>query len=227
MEAEQSRPDESRGLRLWPGVVGAALIVIGLFVGLIFTIRLPDLASFGLLGAIIGTLVVFVWWLFFSRAPWPERLGALVLMIAFWFAMRPLLDRTILGGAMGALPAIAFTVFAVALVAWATATQGRSRGVRFASIVPAMLIAAGLCTLVRTSGIRGGGFEVHWRWTPTPEELLLAEAAEEVPAPPAEAPAAVTNELPLAKPNTVPTPGREPSGTGTSCRLAGVSRTSS
>jgi len=206
MEAEKSRRGQSGGLRLWPGIVAAALILIGLFVGLIFTISLPDLASFGLLGAIIGTLVVFVWWLFFSRAPWPERLGALVLMIAFWFAMRPLLDRSILGGAMGALPAIAFTVFAVALVAWAAATQGRSRGVRFASIVPAMLIAAGLCTLVRTSGIRGGGFEVHWRWTPTPEELLLAEAAEEVPAPPAEAPAAAFNELPLAKPNTVPTP---------------------
>ena len=144
MEAERSRPGESGGLRLWPGVVAAALIVIGLFVGLIFTISLPDLASFGLLGAIIGTLVVFVWWLFFSRAPWPERLGALVLMIAFWFAMRPLLDRTILGGAMGALPAIAFTVFAVALVAWAAATQGRSRGVRFASIFPAVNFRLGI-----------------------------------------------------------------------------------
>jgi outer membrane protein assembly factor BamB len=171
-------------LRLWPGLAGAAVVVLGLFIGLLFTISMPDAAAIGLAGSIVGTLTVFLWWLFFSRASWSERLGAVTLMIVAWVATRPLLDRSIIGGAMGALPVIGFTVFAVALVAWAATTQDLSRKLRLVSIVAAMLIAGGLCTLVKTAGVRGGGFEFHWRWTPTPEERLLAEGNDIAPLPP-------------------------------------------
>src|SRR5439155_24813244 len=44
--------------------------------------------------------------------------------------------------------------------------------------------------LIRTAGIRGGaGSEFHWRWTPTPEQLLLARGGDEPkPLPPSTAP---------------------------------------
>jgi len=202
---ELSSARRNERLRLWPGVVAAIMIVVGLFVGLVFTITSPDAAAVGLVAAIVGTLVVFVWWLFFSRAPWFERLGALALMIASWVAMRPLLDRSIIGGAMGALPVIAFTVFAVALVVWITATKNLSHRLRVVWIIPAMLIAAGLCTVVKTAGIRGGGFEFHWRWTPTPEERLLAEGNDEIaitPAVPAPETTAVLHEPASARANS-------------------------
>ena len=109
------------------------VIVIGLFLGLGFTITLPDVAGIGMVSSIVGTLIVLIWWLFFSRAPRLERLGAMAVMIAAWFAMRPLLDRSIIGGAMGALPVLGFTVFAVALVVWAGGTRNHSRGIRRAS----------------------------------------------------------------------------------------------
>jgi len=202
MEGEGLRTDKGENLRLWPGVVAAAVIVIGLFIGLLFTVAFPDLAAGGLLASIIGTLVVFVWWLFFSRARWFERLGAMALLIAAWFAMRPFLDRSIIGGAMGGLPFIAFTVFAVALVAWAAVTRNLSHRSRVVWILPAMLIAAALCTVVKTAGIRGGGFEFHWRWTPTPEERLLAEAKDEVATPPTPVITTVVTEPATAKTNT-------------------------
>jgi hypothetical protein len=90
-------------LRLWPGIAAGALIVMGFTIGILLNLAMPDIAGLGILGAVIGMLAVFVWWLFFSRAPWSERLSAIVVMIAAWFAMRPFLDKSILGGAMGAL----------------------------------------------------------------------------------------------------------------------------
>jgi outer membrane protein assembly factor BamB len=190
-------------LRFWPGIAAAALVVVGLVIGVSVTTTMPDAAAVGNLGAIVGTLAVLVWWLFFSRARWSERLGAIALLIAAWFAMRPLLDRSIIGGAMGALPFFAFTVLAVALAVWASVTRNLSSGIRRVSLVAAILIACGLCTLVKTAGIRGGGFEFHWRWTPTPEDRLLARGNDDPP--PIPAPTAPSMEIleapPAAKAN--------------------------
>jgi len=203
-------------LRVWPGIVAGMLIVIGLVIGLLFTITMPDAAAVGMAGAMVGALAVFLWWLFFSRAPWPERLGAFAVLIAAWFAMRPFLDRSITGGAMGFLPVFAFPVLAVALVVWASVTRDLSDGIRRVSMVVAILIACGLCTLVKTAGVRGGGFEFHWRWTPTPEERLLAQGNDDpapiplLPAPdiPKEPPAAKANTEAVTIPPRPPAPRR-------------------
>src|SRR5437867_12350331 len=98
-EAENMKTVKDVKLRVWPGVAGSALIVIGLVLGFSLTITAPDAALAGIIGAIIGALVVVLWWLFFSRARWFERWGAIALLIAAWFAMRPWLDRSITGGA--------------------------------------------------------------------------------------------------------------------------------
>src|SRR5688572_13355946 len=187
-------------LRLWPGVVAGILIVIGLGTGFLLTIRMPDTALAGILGAMVGTLAVVVWWLFFSRVPWSERLGTFALLIGAWFAMRPFLDRSITGGAMGALPVFAFPVLAVALVVWASVTRHLSVGIRRGSLVAAIMIACGLCTLVKTAGIRGGFFEFHWRWTPTPEQRLLARGNDD----PAPIPLLPPPEIPISGANASP-----------------------
>jgi outer membrane protein assembly factor BamB len=188
-------------LRLWPGIAGGSLIVMGFTIGILLNLAMPDIAGFGILGAVIGMLGVFVWWLFFSRARWPERLGAVAVMIAAWFAMRPFLDKSIIGGAMGALPVLTFPVMAVGLVVWALVTRNLSGRIRPVSMVAAILIACIPCTLVRTEGLRGGFSEFHWRWTPTPEEILLAQSSEDLaPIPPAAPPAKeIVAESPAAK----------------------------
>ena len=40
----------------------------------------------GVIGGVFCGLAIVVWWLFFSRAPWSERVGALVLMVVALFA---------------------------------------------------------------------------------------------------------------------------------------------
>jgi outer membrane protein assembly factor BamB len=188
-------------LRIWPGTAAAALILIGLVIGHLLLTAMSDASAVGYVAAIVGALAVVVWWLFFSRARWSERLGALALMIAAWFAMRPFLDESIIGGAMGNLPVFAVPVLALALAASVSATRNLSDGKRRVSMVIAILIASGFCTLVKTAGIRGGGFEFHWRWTPSPEERLLAQDdADPAPIPP---PAAeIPNEPPAAEAKT-------------------------
>jgi outer membrane protein assembly factor BamB len=180
-------------------MVAAALIVIGLSIGLSLNLAMPDVAGIAMLGVIVGTLGGSIWWLFFSRAPRSERWGVMALLVAAWIAMRPLLDKSIIGGAMGGLPVLTFPVLLAGLAVWAAATQYVSVGIRRVSLLAALMIGCALCTLVKTEGIRGGFFEFHWRWTPTPEELLLARGDEESPViPVASAPSVVSDAAPAA-----------------------------
>jgi hypothetical protein len=197
--------------RVWPGILAASLIVVGF---LVQTMVPGDAALFGMIGVIAGTLVVFAWWLFFSRVRWSERLGAIALLIAAWFALRPFLHVSIIGGAMGVLPVLAFPVLAAALGIWAWATRNLSKGMRRVSLIGAILIASAFCTSVRTAGIGPSLFEFHWRWTPTPEERLLARGDDD-PAPIPPAPPATTEsikETPAAeaKTDSVTTPAPPP-----------------
>ena len=204
-EAEAVNRANDVQLRMRPGIIAASLIVIGLPIGILLNLTVPNVAGIGMLTALISALAIVVWWLFFSRARRAERWGAFAVLIVGWLAMRPFLDRSIIGGAMGALPILTLPVLAVALVVWATVTQNRSIGLRRVSLVVAILIACGLCTLVKTEGIRGGFFEFHWRWTPTFEERLLAsgndDAVSKVPA------AARANTEPVTASPVPPAPG--------------------
>ena len=198
-------------LRLWPGVVAAILVVVlRVFVPAVVS----DAMIVAILGSVLAALAILLWWMFFSRAPWSERLGAIALMIAAIAAVKPLVHPSIAGAGQGMLLYfMAPQVMALALVAWAVATRGLSSGPRRASLVAALLFACGLFTLVRTAGVTSNlvGSELHWRWTPTPEERLLARAAEErVPPPPApdpaETPQAETPKSPVAKALAEPAP---------------------
>jgi outer membrane protein assembly factor BamB len=159
-------------LRLWPGVVAVLLQ----WVFWIVVPRVPGGGLVAVVGGVLGGVVVALWWLFFSRAPWAERLGALVLMVAAVLATSRLVDPSIAGGMMGMMLYVySVPALSLALVAGALAARRRSAASRRAAIAFSILLACGVFTLLRTAGIVGEGSELHWRWTPTPEERLLAE----------------------------------------------------
>src|SRR5438034_6531574 len=156
-------------LRLWPGVVAAVLLLLVRFV---VPIVVPGTLMFGVIGGLIGVLAIVVWWVFISRAPWTERVGAIVLMIVALLATSRLVHPSIANGMMGMmLPIYAIPVLSLALVIWAVASRGLSTGLRRVSMIGAIVLASGVMALVRTGGITGeGGSDLHWRWTKTPEE---------------------------------------------------------
>jgi outer membrane protein assembly factor BamB len=186
--AQPNEPTARKPLRLWPGIVAAVLLVLVRFV---VPLVVSESMPFAMIGAVVAALVILVWWVFFSRAAWSERLGVIVLMIVAVFATSRLVHASIAGGAMGMLFYVwAIPTLAVALVAGAAGSRRLADGPRRASIAAIILLACGAWTLVRTEGVTSNliGSEFHWRWTPTPEQRLLAQAADEPkPLPPAAA----------------------------------------
>ena len=201
-------------LRLWPGV---AIVTLQWLVRFVLPVVEPDAMTVALMGGLLGGLLVVVWWVFFSRAPWSERLGAVGLMIVALFATSRVIDTSIATGAMGMLfPLLAIPVLSLAFVAWAVATRRLSDGPRRAAMVATILLACGVWTLVRTGGFTSNfDNDLKWRWAETAEERLLAQVADE-PAPlppppaPAESPEAKTPDKPPV-PRTGKVPAAPPS----------------
>jgi outer membrane protein assembly factor BamB len=179
---------------LWPGVIAAVVLALAWFV---IPSLAPETMLYGMFGSLAAILSITVWWLFFSRARWFERLGALVLIVVAMFVTYRLIDISIANGAMGYLfPVLATPVICLALVAWAvainrlSASRRVSNGLRWLSLVATILVACGAFTLLRTGGFTGDfDNDFHWRWSKTPEQRLLAQASEE---PAAGAPTAPT-----------------------------------
>src|SRR2546422_7403020 len=131
--AQTDEPTPRKPLRLWPGVAAAVLLLLVRFVA---PIVVPETMMLGVLGGLVGALAIVVWWLFFSRAPWAERVGAIVLMIVALFATSRLVHKSIANGMMGMmLPMFAIPVLGLALAAWAMASRRLSSGPRRASMV--------------------------------------------------------------------------------------------
>jgi len=193
LKRKTDEPTLQKPLRLWPGVVAVVLLLLVRFV---VPIVVPDALYIGVIGGMVGGLVIVVWWVFFSRAPWSERLGVVGLMIVALFATPYILHESIATGAMGMLFFIlVIPILSLAFVAWAVAGRNLSDGLRRASMVATILLACGVWTLIRTGGFTNElDHDFAWRWAETPEERLLAQAGDEpVPLPLAPA-AAVTHE---------------------------------
>lgn len=186
--AQTDEPTSRRPLRLWPGVAVVALQLLGMFV---LPLVVPETAVIGMFVGFGGALAILVWWVFFSRALWSERLGAVALMVVALFATRFVVHKSIAGAGMGFL----FLVYglisvSIALVVGLLIARRLSAGPRRAVLAASILLACAAWTLVRTGGIDANAdSDLAWRWSPTAEERLLSLAGAE-PAARAPAPAA-------------------------------------
>jgi outer membrane protein assembly factor BamB len=179
-------------LRVWPAVAIAVTQVALYFLSPLLAEDAMLVAMAALMG---GALLTLLWWLFFSRAAWLERIGALVLMALAVLVARQAVDPSIGGAGQGMLMYIlSVPLMMVALTLWAVTTRNLPDVTRRVALVAAVALGCTPLLVTRTAGIRGGSFgEFHWRWTPTPEARLLAEVRDE-PAPPADLVATTTNQ---------------------------------
>ena len=202
-------------LRLWPGVVLAMVVAL---VNYGLPLIAPDaevsgvsLSFIAVIGGILGGLAILVWWLFFSRASWVERIGAVIVMIVALLVTRLIVHKSIAGAGMGMLLYFsAIPGICLALVVWAVATQRLSDNVRRASLIAAILLACVPWMLLRTEGVSNTVSQYHWRWTPTPEERLLAQANDEPNPLPATPTPAATAASPTASPTVSPNASPSP-----------------
>ena len=192
-------------LRVWP-----ALVIVGLQIaGVAVAPLLFEDAMLAGIGAVVGgALLIVLWWLFFSRAPWLERIGAIVLMIVLALVVKRVSDVSIAGAGQGFLVYIMTApLLAFGLTLWAVGTRRLTPSARRAALVASLTIAAIPILLIRTDGV-GGPNPFHWRWTPTAEELLLAKGEEAVVPPAAvetvQQPVVPGEPAPVAKVEAVP-----------------------
>ena len=179
MSAEQSTEAESsKPLRLWPGVVLGLILCVCKFLLPVF---FPDQAVYSMLGALISGLLIVIWWVFFSRAPWPERLGAIALMVVAVFATRPFLHESIDTAGMGLMfPILGVPILSLALVIWAVGARNLSGRARWGALIAVFLFVSLGWTLLRTDGITNdGNSDFAWRWSKTAEERLLEQTGDE------------------------------------------------
>ena len=195
-------------LRVWPGVLIAALVALLRFVVPLFV---PDAMLVGIFAGILGLVFVILWWLFFSRAPWIERIGGVLLMIIGMVVTNLVVDASISTGMMGRMFFVyaAPSTLAIAFAIWAATTRHLIGPSRWITMALAIAVGCGVWTLMRSEGIRGAGAEMAWRWTPTAEQRLLAQTANEPSAAPAAVPA------PVPPPAASPTPASTAEGAPT------------
>src|SRR5215510_2285331 len=173
-------------LRLWPGVIAVVLQWLGWF---LLPKVLPQAVFIGLLMGVFGGLAILLWWLFFSRAPWLERIGAPVLMVVALILTKRVVHASIAGGGMGMLLyVLAIPIFSMALVAWAVLTRRFTASARRLALLVTTLLACSVFMVIRTGGLTAEfDNDIHWRWSKTPEQRLLAQASDDASAPAAAA----------------------------------------
>jgi len=184
---EAGNPSRPPALRLWPGVVLVAAMWLARFV---VPAIVPEAMIGGVLGVFLGGLGVLLWWAFFSRARPAARFGAVLLLVAA-LALTPLvLHESIATGMEGMMFALyALPGLCLVLVGWALGSRNLSAGARRATLVALVVLASGVWALVRTGGFTGDlDHDFAWRWAETPEERLLAQAADERMVVPEDAP---------------------------------------
>ncbi len=194
--------ETSRQLRLWPGVLLAGLIPVLSF-GL--PVLSPDLTIYGVFGRLGCAAAIVLWWLFFSRAPWAERLAGVTLMVGGILVTWRFVDVSISTGAMGGLlPMLAVPPLTIALVVWAGATQRLASGMRYATMAATILIACGAWTLVKTGGFDGNfDNDLMWRWGQSKEDRLVADPTAALPMA-ASAPPPRADAAPISAPSPAP-----------------------
>jgi outer membrane protein assembly factor BamB len=215
-------PNSRKPLRIWPGVIAAVLLCL---LRVILPIVEPEAILFSAMGGFACAVVIVLWWLFFSRAAWLERLGALVLMGVALYVTFPFVDVSIRMGMNGRMfPIYAIFALTPALVAWAVITRRRSDRMRRASMVATIVAACGVFLLLRTGGIKNYTSELTWRWAKTPEARLLAQANDDPPTvAPSPTAAEFSKELPsvtaVGQPKAA-RPAPASAGTSTAVRAA-------
>src|SRR5580698_8621733 len=133
VSSEVNIAEARKPLRLWPGVAAVLLLWLVWFGAPMVR---PGEAIIPIFGGMIGAALIVLWWAIFSRAPWTERVGALLLAAAALALTPRILDKSIATGMMGMMFDIyAIPVVASALVLWAVATQRFTGALRWATMV--------------------------------------------------------------------------------------------
>jgi len=167
-----ARPTNVRPLRTWPALLLVALIFITRFGPNLLEGGPGSYWMISVFGPMLCCLLLVIWWLAASRATWKEGLfGTLGLIGALALTLR-LADPTMRGPGTTTLTLpMGMVVFGLG----ATLLRERRPAIRTGVALLLALAGFGFTTLLRNEGMTGNyALGIHWRWSQSPEESLLA-----------------------------------------------------
>lgn len=172
-------PAASPRLRLWQPTC-----VLALFWAYNFAARHIEMLTFvrwiaGMGATLVAMLACLVWWLTNGPISRRHRFGALGAMAAGGVAGYFLYDKTL------GIFTVLFFALPCAVTAgtiWLLVARGIRSTRSFVGLLAVLWATWGYFTLLRMEGISGEQqAAIHWRWTPTAEELYLAEKKGQEP----------------------------------------------
>lgn len=170
--ASQGRPASANPSRLW-----LAVALVGLFWALqLIVARLEKQYFYGFLfsmaAAALLTLFFTAWWWTNRRVALSERLFAFALVAGAGVAVAPLCDKSIWFG----LPTVGLPAALTAWAFWMLFVEWTHFPWRRTGLLVVVALTWGYFTLIRMDGANADlQADMRWRWSPTAEDLFLAE----------------------------------------------------
>ena len=131
---------------------------------------------------LLGGVALVIWWVFFSRVKWFERLEAVVLILAALLLTNQFLDKSITTSMMGLMFVVySIPIMCLAFIAWAYLTRNSAPGLRRITMAATIFLSFGLWVMLRTDGMDAETHQmIVWRWAKSPEERLLARTDDKM-----------------------------------------------
>ena len=169
-----------RPLRVWPALFLVVLMIVARFGPAFLEGGIGVYWMIAVFGPLLCCLLIIIWWLTASRATWKERLFGFLGLVASLVSVLVLVHPTMRGPGTTYLT-LPMGMLAFALAAAALRQQRPAR--RTGAAVLLALAGFGFSLLLRNEGMTGD-YELgaHWRWSQTPEALMLAGRKADKPA---------------------------------------------
>ena len=166
-----------RPLRLWPALLLVALMFGARFGPMLLEGGLGLYWMVAVFGPLLCCLLLIIWWLTASRATGKERFFGLLGLIASIGVTLLLVDPTMRG------PGTTYLTLPMGMVGFvlgAAFLRQRRPIVRTGVALLLALVGFGFSILLRNEGMTGDyALGTRWRWSRTPEDLMLANLKPE------------------------------------------------
>ena len=169
-----------RPLRTWPAWVLIVLMIAARYGPAFREEGQSTNWMFAVFGPLLCSLLLAIWWLTASRTTWKERLFGFLGLVASLTLVLLLVHPTMRGpGTTYLTLPMGMLFFAVGAVVFRKERPARRTGL----VVLLALTGFGFSLLLRNEGMTGSYvLGAHWRWSPTPEAVMLAARKTETTA---------------------------------------------